>query len=72
MVSLHQVDEVKLAGAHPHWDEAMDLSITAVFFICGIYGFWRYYDYHRNRSQLDLLRSRIAWMLWMAADQVRT
>lgn len=72
MLSLHQVDEVKLAGVRPPWDLAMDLNVFAVFFICGLYGFWRYYDLQRNRSRLDVIRSRVAWMLWTAANQVRT
>jgi hypothetical protein len=49
----------------------MDISVFAVFVICGIYGFWRWYDQRRHRSQHDVLRSRVAWMLWSAAQRVQ-
>lgn len=50
----------------------MDINIFAILAICCLFGLWRLYDYHRQRCQKDVLRERVAWMLWLAADRVQT
>jgi hypothetical protein len=49
----------------------MDINILAVFAICGLYGVLRIHQFRMTRQKTDLLRARVAWMLWSAADQVR-
>ena len=49
----------------------MDINLFALLSICSLFGLWRIYDYHRRRSQDEVIRERVAWMLWLAADQSR-
>jgi len=49
----------------------MDINLFAILAICGLFCVWRIHAYIRQRSKQELLRERVAWMLWLAADRVQ-
>jgi len=49
----------------------MDTNLFAILVICGIYGTWRLIEYRRNRNRKEMVRARVAWMLWLAANHVQ-
>lgn len=48
----------------------MDINLVAVLAICTIYGVWRLVEYRRARHRREAIRARVAWMLWLAANQI--
>lgn len=50
----------------------MDINLFAVLAICSIYGIWRFIEYRRAKNRKEAVRARVAWMLWAAAQEVRT
>jgi hypothetical protein len=50
----------------------MDINLFAVLSICGLFGVWRLYAHFRLRSKQEVLRERVTWMLWLAANQAQT
>jgi hypothetical protein len=48
----------------------MDINIIGSLAICGIFGVWRLYDYRRQQAKKEMIRERVAWMLWLASDRV--
>lgn len=49
----------------------MDINLFAILAICGLFCVWRIHAYVRQRTKQELLRERVAWMLWLAADRVQ-
>ncbi|MBL8822254.1 MAG: hypothetical protein JNJ77_06660 [Planctomycetia bacterium] len=49
----------------------MDINLLGVLAICAIYGIWRVLDYRRQQLQQAAIRSRITWMLWLAANETQ-
>ena len=47
----------------PIWIYAAALAVVAIYYL------YRAYDQTRQRRQRRLLRERVAYMLWVAADQ---
>jgi uncharacterized membrane protein len=50
----------------------MDINLVSVLAICAIYGIYRLIEYRRLKNKEETVRARVAWMLWAAAQQVRT
>jgi hypothetical protein len=48
----------------PIWINVAALAVAAIYY------WYRAYDQARQRQQRRLLRERVAYMLWVAAEQV--
>lgn len=48
----------------------MDINLLAVLAICTIYGSWRLIVFRQERNRREAIRARVAWMLWLAANQM--
>ena len=48
----------------------MDINVLGVLAIGVIYLFWRLYHQRLLRNKEEMLRARVAWMLWVAANHI--